>query len=153
MKLKTAKEIDVAHFREKNPQMKKLQFSKIQPLKFDVDKQIVTFSYLESIIEEENVEITIPVYDENGLPVINEETGLQQTETIISDRIGKQELVTKDVSFEIWYGLKEQIYAGFSDEMTEQEKEEVFFAEGLKYYIATYGYYQGSLTIDDFVTM
>jgi len=115
-----------------------------------VDKQTVTFSYLESIIEEENVEITIPVYDENGLPVINEETGMQETETITSDKLGKQELITKDVSFEIWYGLKEQIYAGLSEDMTEQEKEEIFFAEGLKYYIATEGYYQDQFGLEDF---
>jgi len=148
--VKTTKKIDIADpsYRNQDANLKYLEFSNIRVSTSD-DSESVRFIYTEKpydieIAQRQKIIDGIPQFDADGNAI------MEDYEKMIFNPDYPMKERTRLLSYDEYFQMREQFAANLPADMPAKDKYKETNLFGLKYLIASMGFYKGQLTMDDF---
>ena len=150
IRIKTTKPVDISHYSDREPNMKKL-ILELSNLKDDLNTKSKLVQYAEYAILGDPIvkniyqtdEFGENVLDENGDPIVLETKTIENVKFL-------RAIPVQSVPFDDWFALKKLIESQLPETMSDTDKYETFIKEGIKQKIVAGGYYKGQLSLNDF---
>jgi hypothetical protein len=148
IKVRTNKEINIAHYSALQPEMVKLEFMNIGFRYISAkDKYIITYD--EYAVLGEDIVNTVEKIDENGL-YVHDESGEIVMEEITTPNTKYLRTVTKEINSEDFNTISNIVKSQLPDNLTQTQINDEILKTGIKLFIVNNGYYQGNFTLNDF---